>query len=83
MQSSTSIKELIQKLMPKPNEIIIGRVTSENPFAVQAENDEKLILSRKSLVVPARIEPLHTGDCIHILVLNGGKKYYALDRAVM
>lgn len=83
MYQETSIKELIQKLMPKQNEIIVGRVVSENPFRVQAVNDEKLTLSRNTLIVPDRLSGIKSGEYLHILVLNGGKKYYALDKAVM
>lgn len=85
MQKQTSIKQLIQQLMPKPNEIVIGKVLSANPLKVQVVNDEKLTLSSKTLIIPKRIadEPLKANEYIHVLVLNGGKKYYALDRAVM
>ncbi|MGN1085404.1 MAG: DUF2577 family protein [Porcipelethomonas sp.] len=83
MYKETSIKAIIQKLMPKQNEIIVGRIISENPLKVQAENDEKLVLNKNSLIVPARLSDIGTGEYLHILVLNGGKKYYALDKAVM
>lgn len=80
MNDPTSIKELIQKLIPKGNDIIIGRVISINPIRVQAENDEKL---RPLPIVPDRLCDLHIGEYVHLLVLNSGKKYYALDRAVI
>lgn len=83
MEQETSIKALIQKLMPRQNEIIIGRVVSENPLKVQAENDEKLTLSKKTLILPERLSGITVGEYLHILVLNGGKKYYALDKAVV
>lgn len=80
MNNPTSIKELIQKMLPKGNDIIIGRVISTNPVRVQAENDEKL---KAVPIVPERLSNLQTGEYVHLLVFNGGKKYYALDRAVM
>lgn len=85
MQSPTSIKQLIQQIMPRQTEIVIGKVMSANPLKVQVINDEKLVLNRNILIIPKRIvdEPLKFGECIHILVVNSGKKYYALDRAVM
>lgn len=83
MYQETSLKALIQKLMPKPSEIIIGKVVSKNPLKVQAVNDEKLTFSKNTLVVPERLSGIKSGEYLHILVLNGGKKYYALDKAVM
>lgn len=83
MYKETSIKALIQKLMPKPNEIMIGRVISGSPLKVQAVNDEKLTLSKNTLIVPERLSGIKSGEYLHILILNGGKKYYALDKAVM
>lgn len=80
MSNYTSLKALIQQLMPKGNELIIGRVISESPVKVQALNDEKLIVSP---VVPARLFGLKKGEQVHMLVLNNGKKYYALDKAVV
>lgn len=80
MNDPTSIKELIQKMLPKGNDIVIGRVISTNPIRVQAENDEKL---KPVPIVPERLLDLQIGEYVHLLVLNSGKKYYALDRAVM
>lgn len=85
MQNPTSIKQIIQALMPKQNEIIIGKVVSENPLKVQAENDAKLELNVRTLIIPKTLHdnPLKCGEKIHILVFNDAKKYYALDRVVM
>ena len=54
MNDCTSIKQLIQRLMPRQNEIVIGKVVRSNPLHVQILNDDKLILS-KGLVIPERI----------------------------
>ena len=68
MNDCTSIKQLIQRLMPRQNEIVIGKVVRSNPLHVQILNDDKLILS-KGLVIPERIlaENLVVGEYVHIL----------------
>ncbi len=80
MENPTSIKQLIQRLMPRQPEIVMGQVLSSEPLSVQIANDEKLILSRKMITVPGRITDLQAGELVHILVYNSGKKYYLLDR---
>lgn len=80
MDNPTSIKGLMQQMLPKGNDIVIGRVISVNPVRVQVINDEKLT---PLLIVPQRLSDLHMGEYVHLLVFNNGKKYYALDRAVM
>lgn len=80
MNNPTSIKGLMQQMLPKGNDIVIGRVISENPVRVQVINDEKLT---PLPIVPQRLSDLHTGEYVHLLAFNNGKKYYALDRAVM
>ena len=80
MNNPTSLKELIQQMTPKGSDIVIGRIISENPIRVQIVNDDKLI---PVPVVHQRLSDLHTGEYLHLLVFNNGKKYYALDRAVM
>lgn len=80
MDNPTSIKELMQRMLPKGNDIVIGRIISESPVRVQVINDEKLTLLP---IVPQRLSDLCTGEYVHLLVFNNGKKYYALDRAVM
>lgn len=80
MDNPTSLKELIQRMMPKGTDVVIGKVISQNPIRVQVINDEKLT---PLPIVPQRLSDLHTGEYVHLLVFNNGKKYYALDRAVM
>lgn len=80
MDNPTSIKGMMQQMLPKGNDIVIGRVISENPVRVQVINDEKLTLLP---IVPQRLSDLQIGEHVHLLVFNNGKKYYALDRAVM
>ena len=82
MDRATSLKQLIQQMMPKGNEIIVGLVISENPLIIQAVNDEKLkttpIISKKFYD-----EPLKIGEYVHLLSFNNDKQYYVLDRAVI
>lgn len=80
MDNPTSLKELIQRMMPKGTDVVIGKVISQNPIRVQVINDEKLT---PLPIVPQRLSDLHTGEYVHLLVFNNGKKYYALDRAVI
>ena len=71
MNDCTSIKQLVQRLMPRQNEIVIGKVVRSNPLHVQILNDDKLILS-KGLVIPERIlaENLVVGEYVHILTVK-------------
>ena len=77
MYRTGSIKEMFQKISQSGTDLIIGTVISESPVKVRAVNDEKLIVTP---VVPSRLSDLKKGEQIHMLVLNNGKKYYALDR---
>lgn len=82
MDGSASIKQLIRQIAPKGNEIIVGRVISENPLIIQAVNDEKLPIKP---IVPKRFydQPPRVGEYVHLLSFNNNKQYYLLDRAVM
>lgn len=59
MENPTSLKQLIQQLMPRGNEVIEGVVISENPLIVQAVNDEKLtttpVISKRFYDEPLQI----------------------------
>ncbi len=80
MNRADSVKGMIQKISQSGTDLIIGTVISETPIRVQAVNDEKLIVTP---IVPLRLFGLKNGEKVHLLVLNSGKKYYALDKAVM
>ena len=71
MNDCTSIKQLVQRLMPRQNEIVIGKVVRSNPLHVQILNDDKLILS-KGLVIPERIlaENLVVGEYVHLSLIH-------------
>ena len=78
---ANSIKEMIQVLTGDGIDLIQGSVVSLSPFRIQAVNDNKLIISTVSLVIPSRLGTFELGDRVHLLVLNKGKKFYVLDRA--
>lgn len=82
MNNSASIKQMIQRMMPRPPEIVMGQVVSDNPVTVQILNDDKLRLSADMLTIPERMSGLTTGGYVHVFVYNNGKKYYVLDKAV-
>jgi hypothetical protein len=58
----SSIKELIQSLIPIDKEIILGIVISEDdePLEIQAVNDPKLILNENTAVIPWHLTDYRT-----------------------
>lgn len=80
MHQADSIKGMFQKMSQSGTDLIKGTVISENPVRVQAVNDDKLIVTP---VVPLRLSDIKKEEKVHLLVLNNGKKYYLLDKAVM
>lgn len=82
MDKSVSLKQMIQKMMPKGDGIIVGVVISENPLIVQAVNDDELKITP---IISQRFyeEPLCIGEHVHLLSFNNNKQYYVLDRAVV
>lgn len=80
MDNVTSIKALLSQLSPRGSILIKGKVISSFPIKIQALNDEKLIMSEKTLVVPARIGKLNPGELVHIIVFNNSKVFYVLDK---
>lgn len=82
MDNAVSLKQLIQRMTPKGNEVIVGVVISENPLIVQAVNDEKL--KTKPIISKEFYEqPLQIGEYVHLLSFNNNKQYYVLGRAVV
>ena len=96
----TSIKELIQGMIPREVDLMQGTVISTSPLRIKMINDSKLIISRISTVVPRHLtdhkvsvttadgdsaemtvhNALNTGDKVHLLAIQNGKKYFVLDR---
>lgn len=52
MDECTSIKQLIQSLMPAGPTVVEGTVTATSPLAITLTNDSKMVLTQNSLVVP-------------------------------
>lgn len=50
--SQTSIKEMIQKMIPIGAELLQGIVISNEPLRIQIVNDSKYVISRLSTIVP-------------------------------
>lgn len=80
MDNATSIKALLSQLSPRGSILIKGKVISSFLIKIQALNDEKLIMSEKTLVVPGRIGKLNPGELVHIIVFNNSKVFYVLDK---
>lgn len=51
----TSLKEMIQGMMPNEADLLQGTVTSTNPLRIQMANDSKLIISKLSAVIPRHL----------------------------
>ncbi|MDR2558883.1 MAG: DUF2577 domain-containing protein [Oscillospiraceae bacterium] len=68
MGSETSLKTLIQSLMPDSTGIITGRVISANPLQIQDVNDMKFILHEKLLCLSRHLTD-YTAAC-DIVSLN-------------
>ncbi|MBQ8331145.1 MAG: DUF2577 domain-containing protein [Clostridia bacterium] len=91
MGDPNSLKALIQELIPDPCGIFQGRVVSTSPLKIQALNDEKLIISALSMIVPKHLTDytaeaeFSTGDSVTggtITIRNGlkaGEKVHLLS----
>jgi len=60
INAPSSIKEVIQGLIPDGDGVIEGRVISESPLQIQAINDDKLILSENLLCLPRHLSKYKT-----------------------
>jgi len=82
MSHETSLKELIQNMIPEGVTIITGRIIGVNPLRVQVVNDQKLILSENTIVNYNIYKNLVLGGndiFAYILVFGGNKRYYILQ----
>lgn len=66
MSSETSLKGLIQQMVPKDFALLQGTVISTNPLKIRIENDSKLIISSISTIIPK-----HLTDHTVQITLNG------------
>ncbi|HEX3077781.1 MAG TPA: DUF2577 domain-containing protein [Lachnospiraceae bacterium] len=65
----------------KPCDILIGRVVSVNPIAINI--DQKLTLTIPFLIIGASVkETLTNGDNVIMVRAQGGQKYYVMDKVV-
>ena len=51
----TSLKEMIQGMIPDNTGVIRGTVTQESPLQITASNDAKLVLDANVLIVPRHL----------------------------
>lgn len=77
-----SIKGLIQEIsqtgMPG---IVVGRVVSKSPVQVVLEDDEQIIMSASSLIIPGSKKMLiEKGERLYLLSFRNDKLYFVLDR---
>lgn len=55
MEDQTSLKQLIQSLMPDSPGVVEGTVTNASPLEITLTNDDKMTLSANSLTVPEHL----------------------------
>lgn len=94
-QTYTSIKSLLQGTLADASELLQGTIIATSPLKIQMVNDSKLVVTATSAIISERLtnysvessigtievyNALRVGDKVHLLALQGGKKYYVLDR---
>mgnify|MGYP001066372876 CR=1 FL=1 len=55
MEEQTSLKQLIQGLMPEGAGVVEGTVTNASPLEITLTNDDKMTLSANSFIVPEHL----------------------------
>lgn len=81
--NENSLKQLIQSLFPRQDDIIVGKVTKLSPLTVKDVSDDKLTVTPLyGSAVSAMIanESIIVGSEVLMLCYKGGKKYYVLDK---
>lgn len=81
--NENGLKQLIQSLFPKQDDIIVGRVTKLSPLTVRDISDDKLEirpLYGRSISGMILAGTLEVGSEVLMLAYKGGKKYFVLDR---
>lgn len=79
----------------RASEVVQGAVASSSPLKITLLNDTKVILTSTDLIVPQHLtkhslsvngekvkidNSLKSGDKVHLLSFNNGKKYFVLDK---
>lgn len=72
MEDQTSLKQLIQSLMPDGPGVVEGTVTNASPLEITLTNDDKMTLSANSLIVP---EHLTDREIEADVMVDGGVLY--------
>jgi hypothetical protein len=57
---ATSLKEMIQGMIPDNTGVLRGTVISESPLQIQITNDAKLILDQNILIIPRHLSDYTT-----------------------
>lgn len=81
--NENSLKQLIQSLFPKQDDIIVGKVTKLYPLTVKDISDDKLEirpLYGHNISNMISAGTLEVGSEVLMLCYKGGKKYYVLDK---
>lgn len=55
MEDQTSLKQMIQSMLPDRAGVVEGTVTNASPLEITLINDAKMILSANSLIVPEHL----------------------------
>lgn len=83
MEQKTSLKQVFQELGAYGAlDVVQAVVINMNPVTMRLAEDEKIILTEKSLIIPpARKWRMQVGVEYYLLSLNQQNVYYVLDRA--
>lgn len=83
MEQKTSLKQVFQELGAYGAlDVVQAVVINMNPVTMRLAEDEKIILTEKSLIIsPARKWRMQVGVEYYLLSLNQQHVYYVLDRA--
>lgn len=73
MENGTSLKQLIQGMMPEGAGVVEGSVSKESPLEITLANDAKMILSANSLIIPEHL----TDHEVEVDIIGGEGVLYA------
>lgn len=68
-RNPTSLKQMIQSMMPDDLGVLEGTVTNESPLQITLANDAQMVLSQNSLILPDWLTDMEKSIDIR---LNGG-----------
>jgi len=73
MENETSLKQLIQGMMPEGAGVVEGSVSNESPLKITLANDATMILSENSLIIPEHL----TDHEVEVDIIGGEGVLYA------